>query len=534
VTANGELRGDWEVARIDEVAQVNPRREATDYQDDLSVTFVPMAAVAEDYGGIDTSILRPYGEVKMGYTQFKDGDVLFAKITPCMENGKVAVVRGIAGEHGYGSTEFHVLRPFSGVEASWIASYISQKTFRSAARQNMTGSAGQLRVPKPWLAEQPVPLASTQEQKRIIAKIEELLSDLDAGVASLERVKANLARYKASILKAAVEGRLTEQWREEHPDVESASVLLERIRGERRARWEEEQLAKYETKGQKPPKGWREKYKEPLGPDLAELPALPDGWSWATLDQLVDSASNGFGKRRQDLGEPAVVLRLADIAGGDVSFDDVRTINATNDEVIRYCLQPDDLLVIRVNGSPDLVGRMVHYFDQQHKNVLYCDHFIRLRLKMGVVARWIRLWSDSEQAREYVDSHKVCSAGQNTISQGSLGRMHVPLPPQEEMAIVLELMDSFGANTQAVSVTLKHTILRSGCLHQSILARAFSGKLVPQDPADEPASVLLDRIRAEREAEVRKKPARGRRASKKSTGQQESFSFSASTISNQE
>ena len=158
MTANGELRGDWEVARIDEVAQVNPRREATDYQDDLSVTFVPMAAVAEDYGGIDTSILRPYGEVKMGYTQFKDGDVLFAKITPCMENGKVAVVRGIAGEHGYGSTEFHVLRPFSGVEASWIASYISQKTFRSAARQNMTGSAGQLRVPKPWLAEQPVPL----------------------------------------------------------------------------------------------------------------------------------------------------------------------------------------------------------------------------------------------------------------------------------------------------------------------------------------------------------------------------------------
>ena len=117
-----------------------------------------------------------------------------------------------------------------------------------------------------------LPMAPPLEQNRIVAKIEELFSDLDAGVAALERAQANLKRYRASVLKAAVEGRLTEQWRAENPCDEPASVLLERILVERRKKWEEEQLKNFEAKGKKPPKNWKDKYKEPVAPDTDGLP----------------------------------------------------------------------------------------------------------------------------------------------------------------------------------------------------------------------------------------------------------------------
>ena len=120
------------------------------------------------------------------------------------------------------------------------------------------------------------------EQRRIVAKIEELFSELDAGVAALERVRANLKRYRASVLKAAVEGKLTEDWRAQNPDTEPASVLLERILTERRRKWEEAQLAKFAQDGKQPPKAWRDKYKEPPSP-LNVVPALPDNWTWAVV-----------------------------------------------------------------------------------------------------------------------------------------------------------------------------------------------------------------------------------------------------------
>ncbi len=131
-----------------------------------------------------------------------------------------------------------------------------------------------------------VGVAPLAEQRRIVAKIEELFSDLDAGVAALQRVRANLKRYRAAVLKAAVEGRLTEEWRKRNPGVEPADKLLARILAERRDRWEQDQLRKFKDAGKTPPKAWKEKYAPPpTSPTLsAELPAR---WCWATVDQLA-------------------------------------------------------------------------------------------------------------------------------------------------------------------------------------------------------------------------------------------------------
>ena len=129
------------------------------------------------------------------------------------------------------------------------------------------------------------PLAPVNEQHRIVEKIEELFSDLDAGVAALRQVRQQLQRYRQAVLKAAVEGKLTEAWRQQHGhEAEPADVLLERILAERRRTWEAEQLATYEAKGKTPPKNWQQRYKEPAAPEAGDLPDLPEGWVWITMD----------------------------------------------------------------------------------------------------------------------------------------------------------------------------------------------------------------------------------------------------------
>ncbi len=136
------------------------------------------------------------------------------------------------------------------------------------------------------LLNMPVALAPINLQKRIVAKIEELFSDFDAGVGALERARANLKRYRAAVLKAAVEGRLTAEWREQHPATEPGATLLERILAERRKRWETGQEARFAAAEKTPPKDWRANYVEPGMPDTTGLPELPKKWCWAHVEQL--------------------------------------------------------------------------------------------------------------------------------------------------------------------------------------------------------------------------------------------------------
>ena len=137
----------WITRKIEEVAAVNPRLDKKLIPDDLPVSFVPMSAVGAANGEIDVSAARLAKEVKKGFTAFLEGDVLFAKITPCMENGKMAVVPALINDIGFGSTEFHVLRPTEDIDAKYLYYYVSSKSFRGEAERHMTGAVGQRRVP---------------------------------------------------------------------------------------------------------------------------------------------------------------------------------------------------------------------------------------------------------------------------------------------------------------------------------------------------------------------------------------------------
>jgi len=187
---------------------LNPRLDKSAYQDNLEVSFVPMAAVEAGSGRMEVSQTKPFGTVKKGYTPFKEGDVLFAKITPCMENGKMGIVPKLVNDLGFGSTEFHVLRPHGEIDPRYIYYFVSNQSFRRDAAHQMTGAVGQKRVPQSFLEEALISVPLPEEQRSIVAEIEKQFSRLDEAVASLKRIKANLKRYKTAVLKAAVEGKL--------------------------------------------------------------------------------------------------------------------------------------------------------------------------------------------------------------------------------------------------------------------------------------------------------------------------------------
>ncbi len=157
------------LARLEDICEINPRLPRDHgLQDDSEVSFVPMAAVSEVSGAIESATLRRYAEVRKGYTSFTDGDVLFAKITPCMENGKAALASGLAGGRGFGSTEFHVLRARELVLPEWLYYFVRREPFRQEAKRNFTGTAGQQRVPASFLQGAMVPVPSLVEQRRIV------------------------------------------------------------------------------------------------------------------------------------------------------------------------------------------------------------------------------------------------------------------------------------------------------------------------------------------------------------------------------
>ena len=190
------------VKSIKDVCTINPKGTLDSFTGS-EISFVPMEAVSTT-GHINTEKRIAVDRVK-NYTVFREGDILFAKITPCMENGKGAIAVNLHNGYGAGSTEFIVLRPdLSQVTAKWIQLFLSQKSFRLHCQQHMTGSAGQKRVPAKFLGACTIPVPPLEEQNRIVARIEELFSELDNGVETLQNVREQVARYRYAAIENAI------------------------------------------------------------------------------------------------------------------------------------------------------------------------------------------------------------------------------------------------------------------------------------------------------------------------------------------
>lgn len=214
------------------------------------------------------------------------------------------------------------------------------------------------------------------------------------------------------------------------------------------------------------------------------------------FSDVISSAQNGISKRRGDTGRMVNVLRLGDLMDGHFVGHDPRGIMLTADEQKKYGLEDDDLLCIRVNGSENLVGRMLVWV--KNSDWAFCDHFIRFKINPKIcTAKYLSYFFATDHVRAQIESTFVSSAGQKTVNQGTLGRILVPVPPIEQQVKIVHRIETAFAwlDRMAAEHRVASTLLPK--LDAAILAKAFRGELVPQDPNDEPPSVLLERIKSE-------------------------------------
>lgn len=234
-----EKQSKWNRMPLSKACEIKPsKKEVNNLPQDLNVSFLPMPNVSEN-GKIIKHDERKLKAVRKGYTYFKNGDVLLAKITPCFENGKKAIAEDLINGIGFGSTEFHVLRPLDNVLSKWIFYAVSLESFRNEAILQMTGAVGQKRVPSRIIEEFEILIPSPEEQKSIVQEIESRFSVCDKMEETINNSLEQAEALRQSILKQAFEGKLTEEWRKEHPELisgkNSAKALLEKIKEDRKS-----------------------------------------------------------------------------------------------------------------------------------------------------------------------------------------------------------------------------------------------------------------------------------------------------------
>ena len=240
---HGELPKEWKWELISDIAEINPLLpNKANIDRDLEVQFLPMKLVEEIINKIHLTETRKFVDVLKGsYTPFIDGDIIFAKVTPCMENGKIAIVNKLKNGIGFGSSEFHVLRCSDEINNSYLYNFIVQDTFRNKAQAAMTGAVGLRRVPKQFIENYLIPIPPTiEEQHQIVQEIESRLSVCDKMEQSITESIAKAEALRQSILKKAFEGKLLSKAEidlcKQEADYEPASVLLEKIKAEKLAK----------------------------------------------------------------------------------------------------------------------------------------------------------------------------------------------------------------------------------------------------------------------------------------------------------
>lgn len=325
-----------------------------------------------------------------------------------------------------------------------------------------------------YLKEAYLPVPPPEQQKRIVAKIEELFSHIDAGIAALNKAKQLLKQYRQSVLKAAVTGELTKAWREENKDkLEPASVLLERILKERRQKWEEKQLEAFKAKGKVPKDdGWKGKYKEPKNAALLVDIDNPAEWEMTSVDQVAEVfLGKMLDKSKHTKGHKLPYLRNINVRWGSVETDDVSEMFFKDDELARYNLEAGDVLVCE-GGEP---GR-TSVWCGEIENMKYQKALHRVRFYLPLNPKYIALLLEYFASTGLLSRYFTGSTIKH-FTKESFTSLPFPLPSLSEMEEIVSLVDEKIISLKRLESELEVSLLRAGKNKQSILASAFSGKL---------------------------------------------------------
>jgi len=287
----------WRWVKLGEVCEFNPKRSILDRQDDALTSFVPMSAIDEKNGEIISAEKRLFAEVKNGYTYFTEGDVLFAKITPCMQNGKHAIARELIDGIGFGSTEFHVIRPGPYISSEWVHLFVRQSLILDNAKAHFTGAVGQQRVPQNYLMNLDIPLPPLIEQNRIVLILNEQMS-------VIERART-AAQTQLNNAKALLDVYLRQAFPES---------------------------------GKK----------------------LPNGWRWIMLGEHADFR-NGINFSNSQKGSGVLTVDVLNMYSYGLNVDTSKLYRVNTNNINDYILKDGDILFVRSSVKKEGVGWTSHF-----------------------------------------------------------------------------------------------------------------------------------------------------------------------------
>lgn len=316
------------------------------------------------------------------------------------------------------------------------------------------------------LGELLFPVPPLEIQRRIVARIDELFSELDDGEEELRRARAELETYRKSLLKAAVTGVLTADWRAANPPKETGAELLQRILAHRRARWEAD------------PKNKGKRYKEPVAPNLDALPELPDGWAWASLSQIayVSGGLTVDSKRKPTNAQEVPYLRVANVQRGSLALEKIKTISVSPEELDRLALRTGDIL-LNEGGDRDKIGRG-WVWEGQLPVCVHQNHVFKARPVTDVIApKLVSMYLNELGRKFFIDQGKQ-TTNLASISLTKVSAAPVTVPPMAEAQQIIERLIALERGAMSEECEIADAADAALVLRRSILAAAFRGELV--------------------------------------------------------
>lgn len=472
-----ELPIGWEWATLNTLAEINPKIDVSDDEQDIS--FVPMPLISTKFDGSHDFEVRKWKEVKKGYTHFANGDIAIAKITPCFENSKAAIFSGLKNNVGVGTTELHVARPYCpAVNQQYLLLNFKSPGFLKTGESQMTGSAGQKRVPRNFFENYPLPFPPLQEQERIVNNFTQLmilcdqleqhsLTSLDAHQQLVETLlttltdsqnadelaenwarisehfdtlfttEASIDALKQTILQLAVMGKLVPQ----DPNDEPASELLKRIAQEKA------QLVK----------DGKIKKQKPLPPisDEEKPFELPDGWEWCLFEDVVDIQS-GITKGRNLANRKLIsipYLRVANVQRGYLDLSEVKEIDIPEEEKDKYHVIKGDLLITE-GGDWDTVGRTTVWCHDWY--IANQNHVFKGRIiGQDIDPYWLETYMNSPYSRDYFASASKQTTNLASINKTQLRGCPVAIPPSSEADKIMIKLNDFNELCEKLKLKIK-------------------------------------------------------------------------------